>query len=100
MNKELRAELLEKLAEIDHDQWMHWSKAVASEVSAERRARWEGSWVPYDQLDEKTKKFDREWAEKSLEIIEPYLTQGAEKAVVYKIDAARYPGLSKMLESK
>lgn len=68
-----RDELLEKIAEVMHDAWSDWSEAVASEVSEERRARWEGFWVPYDQLDEGTKDLDREWAMVVMEAIEPEL---------------------------
>jgi hypothetical protein len=66
-------ELLEKLAAIEHEQWKEWSESVAPEVSEERKARWETYWVPYDQLDEKTKDLDREWAMEVMEVIEPYL---------------------------
>lgn len=66
-------ELLEKLAALEHEQWEEWSKAVAPEVDEERRLRWEAYWVPYGQLDEKTKDMDREWATEVMEIIEPYL---------------------------
>jgi hypothetical protein len=97
MNKETRAVLLEAIASVQHAAWWKWAEAVAPEVAPERAARWKNYFVPYDQLDEKTKKLDREWAEEVLLVIEPYLTQGAEKAVVYKVDAARYPGLSKIL---
>ena len=31
--------LLERLAELEHEQWVAWSRAVAGEVSAERRQR-------------------------------------------------------------
>jgi hypothetical protein len=55
---------LERVAALEHEQWMAWSKAVASEVSPERRARWEKYWVPYDQLPEDIKEIDREWARK------------------------------------
>ena len=61
-----RAPLLERVAELEHEQWMAWSKSVAPEVSAERRARWEKYWVPYDQLPEDIKELDRDWARKVL----------------------------------
>lgn len=57
-------ELLEVLSELEHVQWMEWSKAVADEVSPERRKRWEKYWVPYDQLPEEVKEHDRVWARK------------------------------------
>lgn len=61
---------LEKIAEIEHEQWMEWSKAVAHEVTPERLKRWKKYWVPYDQLPEDVKEKDREWARKVLEVIE------------------------------
>ena len=63
------ADLLERLAELEHEQWMQWSKAVADEVSSERRARWEKYWVPYDQLPEEVKEQDRVWARRALEAL-------------------------------
>lgn len=63
-------ELLEALAKLEHDQWVEWSKAVAPEVSVERRARWEQYWVPYEQLTEEVKEHDRVWARKTLALLE------------------------------
>lgn len=57
---------IERMAEVEHEQWMAWSKKVAPEVSPERRARWEKSWVPYRDLPEAEKEKDREWARKAL----------------------------------
>lgn len=61
---------LERLAELEHEQWMEWSKAVADEVSPEWRARWEKYWVPYDQLPEEVKEQDRVWARKVIAVFE------------------------------
>jgi hypothetical protein len=58
---------IERVAEVEHEQWMAWSKAVAPEVSPERRARWRKLWVPYQDLPEDEKAKDREWARKALE---------------------------------
>lgn len=62
-------EIVEAFAAIAHEQWSHWSKAVSEEVAPERRARWETCWVPYEQLPEETKEFDRIWARKYLELL-------------------------------
>ncbi len=59
--------LLERLAELEHEQWMAWSQSVATEVSAERRRRWQALWVPYQDLPEEVKELDRLWARKVLE---------------------------------
>jgi len=62
-------ELLEKLAELEHQQWEAWSKEVAIEVSEERRRRWQALWVPYADLSEAAKEQDRVWARKVLDLM-------------------------------
>jgi hypothetical protein len=62
-------ELLERLAEVEHEQWMAWSQSVAEEVSAERRQRWQMCWLPYEDLPEEMKEQDRIWARKVLEAL-------------------------------
>jgi hypothetical protein len=57
----------ERLAHLEHEQWMSWAKAVADEVSEERRKRWQQYWVPYSELPEDIKDLDRVWAKKVLE---------------------------------
>ena len=49
--------LIEKLAEIEHEQWMHWSKAIAEKenISQETLNRWQKYWVPYNELPEDIK---------------------------------------------
>lgn len=56
---------LDRLAEIEHKQWMQWaSKLMETEaaLSPERLARWKRLMVPFDQLSEEWKEYDREWA--------------------------------------
>ena len=60
-------ELLERLAAIEHEQWIEWSRTIAQEgLTPERIARWAGFWRPYEELDEPTKNYDRKWARKVL----------------------------------
>ena len=61
--------LLERLAELEHEQWMAWSQSVAGEVSAERRQRWQACWVSYADLPDEVKELDRLWARKVLEAL-------------------------------
>ena len=57
---------VERVAEVEHAQWVTWSKEVAHEVSPERRARWARYWVPYKDLPEEVKELDRVWARKAI----------------------------------
>lgn len=64
--------LLEKLAALEHDQWIAWAQTVADtepNLSEGRVERWKTYFVPYEELTEEVKEFDREWARKVLNII-------------------------------
>ncbi len=67
----------EDLAELEHDQWVAWSKQIAAteKISPERLARWKKLWVPYSQLTESYKDDDRKWADKVLAILSKYKTR-------------------------
>ncbi|MHA1167238.1 MAG: hypothetical protein ACTSRU_05410 [Candidatus Hodarchaeales archaeon] len=58
--------LIEQLADLEHKQWMEWSKDIAHEVSESRRERWKKLWVPYSELNEEMKDSDREYARRVL----------------------------------
>lgn len=76
---------MEFLSDLEHQQWEHWSKALAEklkkaiELIAQRKTiearselreiigRWEKNWKPYKELPDHVKDFDREWAEKFLD---------------------------------
>lgn len=65
------AALREELAELEHKQWMEWSKEIAATepIQQDRLKRWKKFWVPYSQLPSSVKDKDREWADKVLEIV-------------------------------
>lgn len=84
-------ELLERLSELEHIQWQKWSESVAKDLKQlielcdkfkdnmndeekeyinsqkERLIRWEGMWIPYDELSEDLKELDRNYARKVLD---------------------------------
>ncbi len=62
-------DLVEALAEIEHEQWMHWSQAVAEDVTSTAREKWEASWVGYSQLTDELKDADRVWARKIVTLL-------------------------------
>lgn len=66
-------ELLEKLAELEHDQWIKWSREIAKRenISPKTISRWTNYWVPYCNLVDDVKEFDRVWARKVLETLKP-----------------------------
>lgn len=62
-------DLIEALAEIEHEQWMHWSHTVAREVAATTQAKWQRSWVNYAALTDELKEADRIWARKVVTLL-------------------------------
>jgi hypothetical protein len=62
-------DLVESLAEIEHAQWIHWSQAVAGDVSTATRNKWQQSWVAYAELTEDVKEADRVWARKVVKLL-------------------------------
>ena len=67
------SELREKLAELEHRQWVAWSEAVATnsefEIPMGLIEKWRKSWIPYSYLSEEQKDKDRFWADKVLEVV-------------------------------
>jgi hypothetical protein len=63
------SDVVEALAEIEHEQWQHWSQAVATEVCPLTREKWRASWVEYNQLTEEMKEADRLWARKVVTLL-------------------------------
>jgi hypothetical protein len=67
-----KAILLEELADLEHQQWMHWSQYIAEnyDIPDELREKWQENWEPYSKLSEEMKEKDRKWARKALKIME------------------------------
>ena len=66
--------LRERLADLEHEQWMDWSRQLAAgeSLSANRLARWKANWVPYAALSESDKEQDRAYADRILELLEEF----------------------------
>ena len=82
--KAVMTEVLEKLAAAEHDQWIHWSKNICHEeaISPGRIDRWAQYWVPYENLSDDVKEYDREWARVALDIfIEAFFPESFEVEV-------------------
>lgn len=67
-----QVEFKERLADLEHEQWMKWAGTVMPEVSSGRQARWQEYMVPYEELTEKVKDYDRKWADKILKLIDEF----------------------------
>jgi hypothetical protein len=65
-------ELIEKLAALEHEQWVSWSRNLASvqAIFPNRLGRWKRLWKPYEELSEGDKEKDRIWARKVIELLE------------------------------
>jgi len=64
-------EIIESLAELEHEQWMKWAETImqTEKISDARFARWASFMITYADLTEEMKEFDREWARKALAIL-------------------------------
>ena len=76
LTEKQKNELLEKLSQLEHEQWMKWAKHILENenISEETRKKWEEDFIPYSELPENIKKLDRPFAQKSLEIFEDFLS--------------------------
>lgn len=66
-------EIIEKLAEIEHNQWVEWSQELfksEKRLSFARIERWKLLWKPYSELTEEQKEQDRIYARKVLSAIQ------------------------------
>lgn len=66
-----KKEMIEKLASLEHEQWMKWSMDLVNKenISNDRVDRWMKFWVPYAKLEDDVKEHDRVWARKVLKIV-------------------------------
>jgi hypothetical protein len=62
--------MLDKLAQLEHEQWMEWSKTISEKekLSPDRVERWRTFWIPYADLPENIKEMDKSWARRALAI--------------------------------
>jgi hypothetical protein len=70
--------LLEDLAALEHHQWWMWADDLlrsGEPISEARRARWQGFFVPYEQLPEDIKDRDRSWAQAVLAILQSHFSR-------------------------
>lgn len=65
-----KSQTVEELADLEHRQWMHWSKYVAKnhDIPEDLREKWKENWKPYSELSDEMKEKDRKWARKALAI--------------------------------
>ncbi len=66
-------ELLEKLAELEHRQWVHWTRYMLDNLTPENIHRWKRQTeTAYRYLTEAEKEADRIWVRKMIEEILSY----------------------------
>lgn len=71
--QEQKAQLIERLARLEHEQWVHWTTELMQKIRdlpRETRNRWTAFQCPYEELPESVKEKDRVWARKVLEVIQ------------------------------
>lgn len=86
MTNPSESHLLEELSDLEHEQWMRWSKTIhdrmkdairegknLEQFTNEMYERWYPNWKSYEKLDWETKEYDREWSRQVLGIIRKYM---------------------------
>ncbi len=82
-----RAQLIERLAAIEHERWAHWQRYLHEQcerlpdgrlaIPTQLVFHWERQFATtYDELSEKEKDSDREQVLKILPILEHYIANG------------------------
>ena len=81
---------IEHIADKSHEGWIHWSTVTANalkeavmlmkskepsdhvqaiKILEHKLEKWKKSWIPYNELTEEMKEFDREWAQKLVDYV-------------------------------
>jgi hypothetical protein len=82
-------EEIEKLAALEHNQWIAWSKNISESecISEQRIDRWKKLWVDYVYLTDEEKDQDRYWAKKVLSIIADFRKHDEEMLIKMLVDS-------------
>ena len=86
-NKKSPSPVLEKLAALEHEQWITWANHILNgepNLTKERVYRWRQFLVPYSRLTEEQKEQDRVWARKVLAALEEKSTPPREEVALEK----------------
>lgn len=64
-------ECLEELSELEHKQWLTWTKNLAknNDIPKWLKQHWFENWIEYRFLTEKIKELDRVWAKKVIDLL-------------------------------
>ena len=100
--------LREKLADLEHSQWMAWSKSLDEQLFKprdglpiaypehigknfiEKKDKWLKLWKPYHELTEEEKDLDRKWGDIVLEIFEGFIDEMIDGVETSMGDENRY----------
>lgn len=64
-------DLRERLAELEHKQWAHWTRYMLDNLTPDNIERWRKQIeTPYAQISEAEKASDRKWADEVIKLIE------------------------------
>ena len=70
-NLEEKTRLRERLADLEHQQWAHWTAYMLDNLTPENIERWKRQCATdYQDLSEKEKDSNREWAGKVIKLLD------------------------------
>jgi len=88
----------EELADLEHVQWAHWTKYMLSNMTSENVSRWERQCeTAYQNLTEREKESDRQWADKVLEVLAAYTLNDFPTSMIV-LEIAQRPDCQEALE--
>ena len=100
--------IIEKLSDLEHQQWEHWTKELSIElqqiegfigagvgisairVISSRIDKWDKCWKPYNELEEHIKEFDRVWARKVYDVFNEALVKTERETVELVLKDVEY----------
>jgi uncharacterized Zn finger protein (UPF0148 family) len=81
-----KEEIIEELAELEHNQWAHWTKYMLNRITEDNIVKW-GKQIQtkYGLLSEQEKESDREWANKVYDVLIQGFTTIKDESWLYSL---------------
>ena len=94
-------QLIEQLADLEHERWSRWMRWMFDNWTDENIIRWKWQMItPYAELPEHSKESDRKEARRTMEIVSPLIAQLEADNVTFQRRAQKYNELIMYVATK